>query len=124
MMRTLPTLLAFFFLTAPAEALAVWRSVTVATFNMSHGVGGDNVYNLYRTAALIQSSGADIVLLQDVDIRYYDSRSGCEDQPTRLVRTICIRNHGVEQGPNQLVPDCVPAPGRRSRTCRGSGFYR
>ncbi|MGP9537892.1 endonuclease/exonuclease/phosphatase family protein [Brachybacterium sp. AOP43-C2-M15] len=57
-----------------------WR---VATYNIRHGHGDDDRVDLVRTAAEISALGADVIGLQEVDVRFGD-RSGHEDQASRL----------------------------------------
>lgn len=42
----------------------------VATYNIRAGSGGDNVFDLDRTAAAIAETGADVVALQEVDVAW------------------------------------------------------
>jgi hypothetical protein len=55
------------------------RSVTVASYNIHHGVGEDDQLDLDRIAEQIRTSGADIIGLQEVD-RHWSSRSDFVDQ--------------------------------------------
>lgn len=57
-----------------------WR---VATSNIRHGLGPDGRVDLTRTAREIASLEADVVGLQEVDVRFGD-RSDHEDQAGRL----------------------------------------
>lgn len=68
------------------EAVARPVPLTVLTFNMHRGHGG-----LDRVAAEIARSGADIVLLQEVD--RFVGLTGRVDQAARLART--LRMYGV-----------------------------
>lgn len=57
-------------------------SLVVASYNIRHGRGTDNVLNLERTAAVLAGLDADIIALQEVDrgVR----RSEGQDQPLAL----------------------------------------
>lgn len=61
---------------APAD------DITVATYNIRHGRGSDQVLDLDRTAAAIRALDADVVALQEVDRNV--ARSGGADQPRLL----------------------------------------
>lgn len=54
----------------------------VATFNIRHGRGRDDMVDLERTAAVIRETGAEVVALQEVDRNL--ERSGRVDQPAVL----------------------------------------
>jgi endonuclease/exonuclease/phosphatase family metal-dependent hydrolase len=58
------------------------RELTVATFNVRHGLGLDGRVDLARTAEVIRSTGAEVVALQELD-RGLD-RSGGTDQAAEL----------------------------------------
>lgn len=55
----------------------------VLTYNIHHGAGVDGVLDLERIAQVIESSGADVIGLQEVD-RNWSSRSDWVDQPAWL----------------------------------------
>jgi endonuclease/exonuclease/phosphatase family metal-dependent hydrolase len=78
-MRPLVLLLAAF-LAATAAPRA--DDITVATYNIRHGRGNDEIVDLDRTAAAIRALGADVVALQEVDRNV--TRSGGADQPQVL----------------------------------------
>jgi endonuclease/exonuclease/phosphatase family metal-dependent hydrolase len=59
------------------------RPLRVATFNIHHGVGLDNVLDLERIAATVESTGADVVGLQEVDV-HFGQRSDFVDQASWL----------------------------------------
>jgi endonuclease/exonuclease/phosphatase family metal-dependent hydrolase len=59
------------------------RPLSVATFNIHHGVGLDNVLDLERIAATVESTGAEVVGLQEVDV-HFGERSNFVDQATWL----------------------------------------
>lgn len=62
-------------------------SVRVLNWNIHHGTGMDGVYDLRRTADLIDRSDADLVALQEVD-KHLSSRSSCDDQPEWLAERL------------------------------------
>lgn len=64
--------------------------VRVLTFNAHSGVGADGVLDLARTAAAIRASGADVVGLQEVDVRW-SPRSDFADQAGELARMLGMR---------------------------------
>lgn len=64
-------------------------SVRVLNWNIHHGTGMDEVYDLRRIADLIDRSGADLVALQEVD-KHLLSRSNCDDQPQRLAERLSM----------------------------------
>lgn len=55
---------------------------SVATFNIRHCLGLDGVIDVERTASVISALGADIVMLQEVDVGW--ERSGSVAQPALL----------------------------------------
>jgi endonuclease/exonuclease/phosphatase family metal-dependent hydrolase len=58
--------------------------LTVLTYNIHHGEGTDGVFDLERLAAVIRDSGADLVALQEVDVR--TQRASGVDQAAELAR--------------------------------------
>lgn len=54
----------------------------VLSYNIHHGEGTDGVFDLERIAEVIRSSGADLVALQEVDVR--TGRAGGVDQASVL----------------------------------------
>jgi endonuclease/exonuclease/phosphatase family metal-dependent hydrolase len=66
-----------------SEAQASTADVTVATFNIHHGVGRGGRLDLGRTADVIAGLAADVVSLQEVD-RAWSSRSEFADQARSL----------------------------------------
>lgn len=78
-----------FALAGPASA-SPYATVRVATFNIHHGAGGDNVVSLERIAAFIESWDIDLVGLQEVD-RHWGDRSGWADQATELAERLGMR---------------------------------
>jgi endonuclease/exonuclease/phosphatase family metal-dependent hydrolase len=85
--------------------------LTVASFNIHHGVGLDGRLDLERTAEVIQRTGAEVVGLQEVD-RHLSVRSGRVDQAGWLAERLGME---VAYGPNiDLDPDPPdPAAPRR-----------
>jgi len=77
----LPALLAA---CATAHAPAPEREVTVLVYNIRAGKDLAGRDNLSRVAELVRSTGADLVLLQEVDRN--TRRSGPADQPATLTR--------------------------------------
>lgn len=72
---------------ATAEAAVQVRELAVLTYNMHHGQGIDGALNLERTAQVIESSAAEVVLLQEVD-KFFDPRSNWVDQPAWLAERL------------------------------------
>jgi endonuclease/exonuclease/phosphatase family metal-dependent hydrolase len=64
--------------------------VVVATYNIKHTRGNDDVVDLARTARAIQALGADIVALQEVDRGV--TRSGSVDQPRLLGERLSMQH--------------------------------
>lgn len=60
------------------------REVRVLVYNIHAGKDAKGVENLERVAVVVRESGADIVLLQELDVR--TRRSGGVDQPAELAR--------------------------------------
>jgi endonuclease/exonuclease/phosphatase family metal-dependent hydrolase len=77
LMGTLPVLLALSCVAPPTE-------LTVLSYNIHHGRGADGVIDLERIAAVIEDSGADVVALQEVDVR--TTRANGVDQAAELGR--------------------------------------
>ena len=61
--------------------------VRLVTFNIHHGVGGDERHDLPRLAKLLHSVDADVICLQEVD-RHYGDRSEDVDQALLLSRAL------------------------------------
>jgi endonuclease/exonuclease/phosphatase family metal-dependent hydrolase len=59
------------------------RPLRVATFNIHHGVGLDGLLDLERIAATVDSTGAEVVGLQEVDV-HFGMRSNFVDQANWL----------------------------------------
>lgn len=67
------------------------RTLRVATFNIHHAEGKDGVVDISRTARVIETLGADLVALQELDVRA--DRSAGVDQPTELARMLGMHIH-------------------------------
>lgn len=81
-------------------------TLTVTSFNIHHGQGGDGVLDLARIARVIRASGADIAGLQEVD-RNFATRSDWTDQAAELAELLHCQ---VAYGANiDLDP---PEPGK------------
>jgi endonuclease/exonuclease/phosphatase family metal-dependent hydrolase len=61
--------------------------VRLVTFNIRHGVGADDRFDLPRLAKVLQAVDADVICLQEVD-RHYGERSEDVDQPLLLSRAL------------------------------------
>jgi endonuclease/exonuclease/phosphatase family metal-dependent hydrolase len=61
--------------------------VRLVTFNIRHGVGADDRFDLPRLAKVLQAADADVICLQEVD-RHYGARSEDVDQPLLLSRAL------------------------------------
>ncbi len=71
-------------LTAVFSEAAQSTTLTILYWNIQHGKGNDGVVNLERTAREIVASGADIVVLSELDRNR--QRSGRQDQIAELQR--------------------------------------
>src|SRR5690606_17261980 len=69
---------------APAAALQAGSGMTLVSYNIHAGKDADQQPNLARVSAVLDTLGADIVLLQEVDRG--TRRSGGEDQVAELER--------------------------------------
>lgn len=78
---------ASFAMPAAAAPRAPDRPLSVATYNIHHGVGVDGVLDLRRIAEEIATSGAEIVGLQEVD-RHWSGRSDWADQAEQLAELL------------------------------------
>lgn len=56
--------------------------ITVMTYDINHGMGNDNVYNLSRISKVIKSESPHIVILNEVD---YKTRRGLNDEQARRI---------------------------------------
>jgi len=106
------------------------RPLRVATFNIHHGVGLDNVLDLERIAATVESTGVEVVGLQEVDV-HFGARSDFVDQanwladrlgmyvvfganlnldplsagaPRRQYGTAILSEHRIRESTNTLLP--------------------
>jgi len=75
--------------TKPAAAVQAPDGLTVVSYNIHAGKDADQQRNLERVAAVLDTLGADIALLQEVDRR--TARSGGEDQVAVLERLTGLR---------------------------------
>lgn len=85
------------------------RELTVATFNIHHGAGTDDVLDLDHTAEVIEDSGAEVIGLQEVD-RHWSSRSDFADQAARLADRLDMH---VVYGANLDLAPAEPGEPRR-----------
>ncbi|MCE5169079.1 endonuclease/exonuclease/phosphatase family protein [Paenibacillus profundus] len=83
-------------------------SLTVMSYNIQHGRGMDDRYDLVRIANVIRDSGADIIALQEVD-RHFADRSNYEDTIAVLAAQLEMN---YAYGANL---DWAPEPGRSER---------
>lgn len=60
------------------------NEITVLSFNIRHGEGTDGVFDLERQARVIRESGAELVALQEVDVR--TTRASGVNQAEELAR--------------------------------------
>ena len=72
---------------APGKAPDRSTDLRVMSFNIHHGADSDDVLDLERAAAVIESSGAEVIGLQEVD-NAWSSRSDFEDQKARLAELL------------------------------------
>jgi endonuclease/exonuclease/phosphatase family metal-dependent hydrolase len=106
------------------------RPLRVATFNIHHGVGLDDVLDLERIAATVESTGVEVVGLQEVDV-HFGARSDFVDQanwladrlgmyvvfganlnldplsagaPRRQYGTAILSEHRIRESTNTLLP--------------------
>ena len=117
------TLLAVGLFPGPAAARPPQRTLSVLSYNIHHGVGGDGRLDLDRIAAVIRDSGADVAALQEVD-RHWSARSGLADQAKELARRLRMHHaYGAnldrapaEPGqPRRQYGTRTPAAGRGDR---------
>lgn len=106
-------------LVAPAEAGGARherrpeRPLRVATFNIHHGAGLDDVVDLERIARVVEETGAEAVGLQEVD-RHWSARSDFVDQATWLADRLDMHLvYGANLDQDPLSPD---APRRQYGT--------
>ncbi|HPC37104.1 MAG TPA: endonuclease/exonuclease/phosphatase family protein [Candidatus Marinimicrobia bacterium] len=56
--------------------------ITVMTYDINHGMGSDNVYNLSRISKVIKSESPHLVILNEVD---YKTKRGFNDEQARRI---------------------------------------
>ncbi len=61
--------------------------LTVMNYNIHHGQGTDRVVSLERISEAIESAGADLIGLNEVD-RHFSRRSGFRDQIAILAESL------------------------------------
>jgi endonuclease/exonuclease/phosphatase family metal-dependent hydrolase len=83
--------------------------IRTAAYNIHHGQGTDDVLDLERIASIVESFGADLVGLQEVD-RHWSERSEWVDQATWLARRLGMR---VAYGANLDLDPLEPGQPRR-----------
>lgn len=67
------------------------ETVSIMTFNVHGCVGMDGKLSLARIARIIEQSGADIIALQELDVRR--ARSGDIDQAQEIARLVGMQHH-------------------------------
>ena len=72
-------------------------TLKVLTYNIHHGEGTDGVFDLERLAEVITASDADVVFLQEVDVR--TARAGGVDQAAELGRLTQMQSVFAEAMP-------------------------
>ncbi|MGW1680051.1 endonuclease/exonuclease/phosphatase family protein [Saccharopolyspora sp. NPDC002376] len=85
------------------------RDLTVATFNIHHGAGADDVLDLEHTARVVEETGADVIGLQEVD-RHWSARSDFVDQAAWLADRLDMH---VVYGANLDLDPANPGEPRR-----------
>ncbi len=108
--------------TLPSGAAAAGppdREFSVATFNIHHGAGVDDVLDLERIAQEIERGGADVIGLQEVD-RNWGERSAFVDQAEWLARR--LRMHVAYAANLDLAPIDPDDPRRQYGTAVLSRF--
>ncbi|WP_104167690.1 endonuclease/exonuclease/phosphatase family protein [Arthrobacter sp. SX1312] len=91
-------------LAAPGKGSQKTTDVTVMSFNIHYGADGDNVFDIERTASVIEDSGAEIIGLQEVD-NHWGARSDFLDEAEWLAERLDMH---VVYGANLDEP---PLPG-------------
>lgn len=76
---------------APVSEPTPPRSLRLVSYNIKHGLGMDGVLDLERVGDYLESTGADVVLLQEVDESA--SRSGGVDQAAALGARLGMTAH-------------------------------
>jgi endonuclease/exonuclease/phosphatase family metal-dependent hydrolase len=75
---------------ATPESLHV--PLRVLSYNIHAGAGMDNVFDLDRTAAAIQATGADVIGLQEVDV-HWGARSDWVDEASELASRLHMQSY-------------------------------
>ncbi|WP_434994706.1 endonuclease/exonuclease/phosphatase family protein [Arthrobacter sp. Ld5] len=91
-------------LAAPEKSAQKTTDVTVMSFNIHYGADGDNVFDIERTASVIEDSSAEIIGLQEVD-NHWGARSDFLDEAEWLAERLDMH---VVYGANLDEP---PLPG-------------
>lgn len=119
------------------QAVPAGREVTVLVYNIHAGKDAAGRDNLPRVAELVRATGADLVLLQEVDRN--TQRSGPTDQPAALARltgyavafgrtigfqggdygVALLSRWPVERDTLIPLPTAAPSPGAPAREQRG-----
>ena len=89
------------------------HAIRIATFNIHHGAGPDDVLDLEHTAEVIAATDADVVAVQEVD-RHFRDRSDWKDQAGELARMLAMR---VVFGANIDLDPLEPGQPRRQYGC-------
>ncbi|MEV6285251.1 endonuclease/exonuclease/phosphatase family protein [Kribbella sp. NPDC051770] len=85
------------------------RTLKVITYNIHHAAGVDGVLDLERVAKVVESSGATVVGLQEVD-NHWDVRSNWVDQAAWLAKRLKMH---YRFAPNLDLPPVNPGEPRR-----------
>ena len=81
----------------PAARGGAPMRIKVLTYNIHHGEGTDDRFDLQRIARLVKRTGADLVAMQEVDRR--TRRSGGIDQPKQIADAL-----GMEYAFAEAIP--------------------
>ncbi|MDX6739170.1 endonuclease/exonuclease/phosphatase family protein [Actinocorallia sp. A-T 12471] len=100
---------AFSPLPTPSAAHPRDNGLRVATYNVHAGSGSDGVFDLPRLTAALRKLDADVLGLQEVDVRWGD-RSGWLDLAGELGRTLGM---SVHTGPIYSLDPVTPGGPRR-----------
>jgi endonuclease/exonuclease/phosphatase family metal-dependent hydrolase len=121
MIRSLTILLAVALaaLAAAAPATARDRDLDVVSYNIHHAAGVDERLDLERIARVIDTTGADVAALQEVD-RHWGARSEFVDQASWLARR--LRMHVVYGANLDVEPEQPGQPRRQYGTAILSDF--
>lgn len=94
---------------AQAQAADHPRPLRVATYNIHHGAGPDDVLDVEHVARVLESFDADLIGLQEVD-KHWSSRSGNVDQPAWFAERLGMH---VVYGANLDLPPLTPGEPNR-----------